>query len=140
MRTTRELSAAATGALAGSVAAVVVLASAPLERRLTGREPSDLPNQGVRATLGLHLAHGAAYGAVHGLVRAAGAGPMLAGGLHAGAMAVGDTAGLGFVCLVPLSHRWNPTDAVAVAGRKVLHAAATAAVLAVVKLGVSRAS
>ena len=60
--------------------------------------------------------------------------------IPAGTMAVGDTAGLGFVGLVPLSHRWNPTDAVAVAGRKVLHAAATAAVLAVVKLGVSRAS
>jgi len=132
--------AAATGALAGSVAAVVVLASAPLERRLTGREPSDLPNQGVRATLGLHLAHGAVYGAVHGLARAAGAGPVLAAGVHAGAMAVGDTAGLGVVGLVPLSHRWESTDAAAVAGRKALHAAATAVALAVIKLGVSRSS
>jgi hypothetical protein len=88
-----ELRRIPSGALAGAVAAGVWAAQQPLDKRLFGSEYDDvellgklLPIDGGNraAGLGLHLANGAAFGAVYTLLRPLIPGPPQAAGPVAG--------------------------------------------------------
>jgi hypothetical protein len=88
-----ELRRTANGALAGAVAAAVWAAQQPLDRRAFDTRYDDVELLGKLFTresawpaagLALHLANGAAFGAVYALLRPLFPGPPLAAGVAAG--------------------------------------------------------
>ena len=89
-----ELRRIPSGALAGTLAAAVWAAQQPLDKRLFGSDYDDvellgklLPLEGSNRTaagLGLHLANGAAFGAVYALLRPLIPGPAQTAGPVAG--------------------------------------------------------
>jgi hypothetical protein len=87
-----ELRRTVNGALAGAVGAAVWAAQQPLDRRVFGSEYDDVELLGKLVTresgwqaagLAMHMANGAAFGAVYALVRPLVPGPPLAAGVGA---------------------------------------------------------
>lgn len=88
-----ELQRTANGALAGAIAAAVWAAQQPLDKRLFGTRYDDVELLGKlvardggwpAAGLAIHLANGAAFGAVYALVRPLFPGPPVLAGVTAG--------------------------------------------------------
>src|SRR5918998_5034076 len=88
-----ELRRTANGALAGAVAAAVWAAQQPLDKRLFGSDYDDVELLGKLVTrdsgwqaagLAIHMANGAAFGAVYSLVRPLVPGPPQLAGVTAG--------------------------------------------------------
>jgi len=107
-----ELRRTLNGALAGATAAAVWAVQQPLDKRVFGSRYDDVEILGKLVTrgpawpaagLGLHLANGAAFGAVYALARPLVPGPPLAAGVSA---AMAEHAGLW--PLGPLVDRHHP--------------------------------
>jgi hypothetical protein len=88
-----ELRRTANGALAGALAAAVWAAQQPLDKRLFGTRYDDVELLGKLVTrdagwpaagLAVHIANGAAFGAVYALVRPVFPGPAVLAGVSAG--------------------------------------------------------